>query len=276
GCRSGTRGLPVLFPSNRKTLPPNWPGAEIIDAIVEKSSGQFIFTATVMKYIGSGLHLPDARLKMVMGDSSNQNDSNHPFAGIDTLYKHIISTSAARDVALHLIAFDRVHSAYGEIISVDWLEDGLRLERGVVYHSLEYFQSLLAILDPPTQLIKFYHASFTDFLCDKDRAGEWYIDIGQEAENFVIIDLEAFIDSNSWEESRFWFIHFCKAMSQANPTERLTQMLEETWLDISSFVPGYKFLQDSGSNAYVLVHFINMRNGTDTARGTSEAFSRQK
>ena len=60
------------FARTKKRLPypPNgdWPTVENIDYLVQKSSGQFIFAATVERYVCSPKHRhqPVARLKLVL------------------------------------------------------------------------------------------------------------------------------------------------------------------------------------------------------------------
>ncbi|KAF9548375.1 hypothetical protein CPC08DRAFT_769261, partial [Agrocybe pediades] len=49
----------------KHTLPTTWPRPEMVDTLVSKSSGQFIYAATVVKYVESPKHRPHQRLDAV-------------------------------------------------------------------------------------------------------------------------------------------------------------------------------------------------------------------
>ncbi|KAF9043304.1 hypothetical protein BJ165DRAFT_1529364 [Panaeolus papilionaceus] len=240
---------------HKHTLPHNWPGIEVINIIVERSSGQFLYAATVMKYIRSQSHLPAVRLKVVMGDHNPKQAAN-PFTDLDSLYKHVITSATEPETALLLIAFEQVHPPNGQPIALEILERGLSLDRGAVLQSLTDFQPLLGTLETPTQLIRFHHDSFLDFLFDKARAGEWHIDIGIEAERFAILDLKAFEMAGSREDAAFWLQSFCDALRKATPTETLKETLASTWLDLTSYGPGQHFLRESGLAANTPLFYV--------------------
>ncbi|KDR68648.1 hypothetical protein GALMADRAFT_129372, partial [Galerina marginata CBS 339.88] len=67
-------------------LPPVWPLPEVIDKLVAKSSGQFIYASTVIKYIEAHGYHPTNRLDTVLGLRSIENGT--PFAELDDLYRH--------------------------------------------------------------------------------------------------------------------------------------------------------------------------------------------
>ena len=70
-------------------LPPKWPSNSEISCLVEKSLGQFIYAATVMKYLNSPHSWPTDRLDIIFGLSNPGIDM--PFAELDALYIHIFS-----------------------------------------------------------------------------------------------------------------------------------------------------------------------------------------
>ncbi|KAF4609648.1 hypothetical protein D9613_012009 [Agrocybe pediades] len=64
----------------------SWPGEEVIQELVWKSSGQFIYAATVIRYITSARpRRPDRSLDMVLELRSHDGDC--PFAELDSLYE---------------------------------------------------------------------------------------------------------------------------------------------------------------------------------------------
>ncbi|KAF8988215.1 hypothetical protein BDQ17DRAFT_1414676 [Cyathus striatus] len=55
------------FKAALKSVHRPWPPPSSIDKIVEQSSGQFIYAATVMKFVSSAHHNPNAQLEIVLG-----------------------------------------------------------------------------------------------------------------------------------------------------------------------------------------------------------------
>ncbi|KAF8998652.1 hypothetical protein BDQ17DRAFT_1328666 [Cyathus striatus] len=72
-----------------KSIPRPWPTFECIEKLVERSSGQFIYAATVMKFISSCDHNPASRLDIVLGIRESNNNS--PYTDLDLLYLEILS-----------------------------------------------------------------------------------------------------------------------------------------------------------------------------------------
>jgi len=83
-------------------VPPDWPSANIITQLVNKASGQFIYTTTVMSYILSPYHNPEERLRVILGLLAVPTDEV-PYAELDALYVHILRTATHRDVILRII-----------------------------------------------------------------------------------------------------------------------------------------------------------------------------
>ncbi|KAF9565035.1 hypothetical protein CPC08DRAFT_759759, partial [Agrocybe pediades] len=77
--------------NNRTTgrkLDQDWPGAEVIETLVRKSSRQFIYAATTIRYVESARPRPDHRLDVVLNLRPVNGD--HPFAELDSLYAMIL------------------------------------------------------------------------------------------------------------------------------------------------------------------------------------------
>ncbi|KDR76535.1 hypothetical protein GALMADRAFT_449836 [Galerina marginata CBS 339.88] len=75
----------------RSYLHVSWPPPEAIRELVRKSSGQFIYASTVIKYVQSPKHRPDDRLSVVLGLSPAPSHET-PFAQLDALYSHIFAS----------------------------------------------------------------------------------------------------------------------------------------------------------------------------------------
>ncbi|KAJ7797670.1 hypothetical protein B0H14DRAFT_3157334 [Mycena olivaceomarginata] len=66
-----------------------WPSPDIIDHLVEKSSGYFIYASTIIKYIDDKNHRPAKRLEVIVG--LREPDLESPYAALDQLYTQILS-----------------------------------------------------------------------------------------------------------------------------------------------------------------------------------------
>jgi len=69
-------------------IPQEWPEHEDVDDIVKKSSRQFIYVSTSVKYIESIRHRPEERIAIVRNLRPAQGAM--PFAELDVLYTHIL------------------------------------------------------------------------------------------------------------------------------------------------------------------------------------------
>ncbi|KAF4609709.1 hypothetical protein D9613_011985 [Agrocybe pediades] len=76
--------------SGRK-LDPSWPGTEVIDGLVRNSSGQFIYAASVIRYVESTYHQPDHYLDIVL--SLRPHDGHSLFVPLSTLHHDVCSKS---------------------------------------------------------------------------------------------------------------------------------------------------------------------------------------
>ncbi|KAF5329417.1 hypothetical protein D9619_009148 [Psilocybe cf. subviscida] len=84
------------------TLNVNWPSDEDTESIVKKSSGQFIFAATVMRYIANSSASPKLSLERVQGIAPVS--TNSPFAHLDAVYKYILSQADDWNAVMDLLS----------------------------------------------------------------------------------------------------------------------------------------------------------------------------
>ncbi|KAE9405870.1 hypothetical protein BT96DRAFT_307148 [Gymnopus androsaceus JB14] len=68
----------------------DWPGTSIIQQLVEKACGQFIYAATVIKYVGDYDGFPVERLEIIQ-KITVPDDFNSPYPDLDLLYMQILS-----------------------------------------------------------------------------------------------------------------------------------------------------------------------------------------
>ncbi|KAJ7668111.1 hypothetical protein B0H17DRAFT_908367, partial [Mycena rosella] len=72
-----------------ESTPIPWPSTEILNDLVEKSSGYFIYASTIIRFIDDKGFRPTKRLESIQNLGSNDSDS--PFGALDQLYFQILS-----------------------------------------------------------------------------------------------------------------------------------------------------------------------------------------
>ncbi|KAJ7870875.1 hypothetical protein B0H13DRAFT_1634626 [Mycena leptocephala] len=147
-----------------------WPSKEIIDNLVSKSSGYFIYASTVIKFIDDKNCRPTKRLDAVVG--VKQPGSGSPFAALDQLYTQILSEAHDRPRLLRILTVIVVSlglSLYHmeQLLELDWGDVRLALHG---LHSVIYFDR-----EDASSKVFIHHASFRDFLQDSGRAGEFHV-----------------------------------------------------------------------------------------------------
>ena len=73
-----------------------WPSYSVVDDLVDKASDQFIYPATVLKFVGDPKYRPSDRLDIItsMPVISPLDLASKPLAALDQLYSQILSTSS--------------------------------------------------------------------------------------------------------------------------------------------------------------------------------------
>ncbi|KAJ7323612.1 hypothetical protein DFH08DRAFT_887484 [Mycena albidolilacea] len=73
-----------------EAIPTPWPPWNVLNGLVEKSSGYFIYAATVIKFVDDRDFRPTERLSMVIDWQNIPTDSDRPFEALDQLYTQIL------------------------------------------------------------------------------------------------------------------------------------------------------------------------------------------
>lgn len=152
-----------------------WPSPHSIDALVQKSSGHFIYAATAMKFIASCDEHPPRALEVVNGIGSSRTRS--PFAALDALYMHILNSARHRSQVLGILRHCYLTDFSNSVAAVCSIY-------GTSPEDVELFfsdvQSLVS-LSPNTEAeicVRPKHASLKDFLTIKKRSKELFITKG--------------------------------------------------------------------------------------------------
>ncbi|KAJ2933859.1 hypothetical protein H1R20_g3246, partial [Candolleomyces eurysporus] len=169
----------------------SWPTMEDIEKLVLAASGQFVYVATVVKYVSERRSSPVDRLETVIDWTPEEGQLARPFEALDALYAGILSAAKELYEAVdmhrrrnfllllraHLINNDARFGARWDAHEFDEILD---LERNahevlvsdlhslVVFHQSPYFQRHFMEMH-------FYHRSFSEFLDSKTRSKNLFI-----------------------------------------------------------------------------------------------------
>ena len=156
-----------------------WPREGIIDLLVQRSSGQFIYAATVLIFVGADFCSPTKQLTLVLKPDLTA------FSDLDQLYTQILSVYPS---AMNIVEVLGIIIASDEN-SPDVIEDILGIEEGELKLVLCGLSSLMKdeIDENRAYVIPYFvHASFGDYLFDSSRSGPFHVN-RQDYENQLTI-----------------------------------------------------------------------------------------
>ncbi|KAF6756424.1 hypothetical protein DFP72DRAFT_894255 [Ephemerocybe angulata] len=153
----------------RYHLPTSWPTPEQMSTLVEKSSGQFIYAATALRFIGDGAQLPQDQLNIVLGLVIENHSECNPFQELDALYLHILQACPDPLATTRWIA--TVDGPHRRPLPAHFWRQFIEWVPGEMERFLGCIPSLL-FLPPPEDRqspIRVYHKSLHDFLNTRKR-----------------------------------------------------------------------------------------------------------
>ncbi|KAF5324206.1 hypothetical protein D9619_011150 [Psilocybe cf. subviscida] len=170
------------------TLDATWPSVEDINYIVNKSSGQFIYAATVMRFISDSAASPMLSLERVKGAARFATKS--PFSHLDAIYSYILSQADDQETLKDILHTQLLIRHLEE--AQPWNRPP-RLIMLLAVHNVEYTKemilSCLADLTPLAWYkggeLLFHHASFPDYLLDQSRSREYFVDFAAFSHNIL-------------------------------------------------------------------------------------------
>ena len=243
------------FPS-MSALPQPWPPEDVISFLVRKSSGQFIFAATVIRFIDVDRKVPTTQLQLILDICESVDSSSfatNPFALLDELYSHVLKSSEETERAISIFGaifyLNRANNS-----TLEFLQALLRLEPEDITMIFWDLHSILHIPVSVKNPIYFYHASFRDFLMDRHRSGNLYID-GSKAHSLLlemcILTLADFHDEFTQERTVValeysrdnWVTHYNYGdkLDPGALDEILGACNPETWLPLDSSADAIAF-----------------------------------
>ncbi|KAK1233274.1 hypothetical protein PQX77_003566 [Marasmius sp. AFHP31] len=202
-----------LKKKHKGILPISWPGNDVIMVLVDRSTGQFIYVTTVIKFLstGKGPVTPQQRLEVVLR-AEPVSRSASPYPDLDQLYSQILYFCPNDDRKLqrvlqlivspvNLVNFKlpKTFTLLGSpqmvpssAVAIEQflgmgqgaqmvpnsaiaIEEFLGLGQGEVTALLSGLHSILHIPEDRGEGVYVLHASFTDFLLDRNRSGDYHV-----------------------------------------------------------------------------------------------------
>ncbi|KAJ7618006.1 hypothetical protein FB45DRAFT_216791 [Roridomyces roridus] len=159
-----------------------WPSDAVLSHLVDKSSGYFIYAATVIKFVDDKYFRPTEQLEIIMNTNSHASDVS-PFESLDQLYRQILSQVLIRHRPrllniLYLLFLPDLSKPYCPTLShltISHIAQLLHLDAGDIRLTLRGLHSVLDIADANSDSIAPRHASFRDFLISKERSLDFFI-----------------------------------------------------------------------------------------------------
>ncbi|KAF4621660.1 hypothetical protein D9613_012803 [Agrocybe pediades] len=221
----------------RKRLPDPWPTPKTVETLVDKSSGHFIYAATVIRYVESPRHRPDQRLDAIFQLRPPFKDL--PFTELDALYRLIISKaedpSTVLDILTFRVLYGSVHSPSLRACECQYIEAILQLEEGSVEVLLADLQSIVTVSGdsefPPN--VMFLHKSLYDFLSEPQRAGDLYRDLSRAQLSHVARVINIFSSHRASRHDEIWSgSQVTEDHDEMNfgVTTRLSQSIKADWV----------------------------------------------
>jgi NACHT domain len=153
-----------LFSGHDQNQP--WPDESLIWCLRQKAHGQFMYAATVVKFVDSPNTNPKAQLQVL----ADQGPVQRGLSDLDDLYMRILSACPdprrlARILGIMYWSF--------ESQPLREIEDLLGLDDGAGWLIVKGTTSVIAGLESSGGKLHFMHKSFYEFLEDKSRSGQY-------------------------------------------------------------------------------------------------------
>ena len=151
-----------------------WPCDEDLEALTKKSSGLFIFAATLARFIESEYHEPNERLQLIV--TSSDSTTHEGRAGVDSLYAQVlrVAFSGVKEAAV----FANLRRVLGAVVvafnplSREQIAKILGIHPSLITTTLRHLHSVLLVPNEDSKEIRVFHKSFPDFLQDRDRCSD--------------------------------------------------------------------------------------------------------
>ena len=167
-------------------FPDNWPGIDIIANLVQKANGLFIWAATACRFIGGPF--AKEQIGMIL---AGEIEAESPDGHLNHLYTSVLQSSIPPKYSekLKQELCSLLRNVLGSIaillspLSVNSLSRILK--EGRVDVAIKELHAIMDIPKDQNQQLRLHHPSFRDFLLNKDRCGEFWVDEKEAHENLA-------------------------------------------------------------------------------------------
>ncbi|KAF9043295.1 hypothetical protein BJ165DRAFT_1545564 [Panaeolus papilionaceus] len=212
----------------KSQIPIDWPTLILVEEIVRRACGQFIYASTVMKYVKHLRDHPDRRLGDILQNTIPE--SHHPYVELDALYLHILRRTHYPALVHQLLAFRMVSISFCGYRDGDDYGDYLRRFHRLPSEVDTVLVDLQSIMHCDTNGMKFanpretqkgrtslgvpvpsifHHASLAEFLLSPQRSEEFHIDVPQISRAFTETALKEVNELSSSNVSDQRYIVYC-------------------------------------------------------------------
>ncbi|KAI3609901.1 nwd2 [Moniliophthora roreri] len=186
-------------------FPVPWPAPGVVGELVQKASGQFIYAATVIKFIDNEYCNPCAQLETILHPEPQLDldpESRSPFHDLDTLYHQILSSCPQHSKLQNVIwVIVLPPTIYGLDTTPENIEALLMLHDGEVISTLWGMHSILKI-GQHDQEICILHASFGDKCAQHSLLATQLLHV---IDHYSQIDEDSLSDAQSTVLDYAWF-----------------------------------------------------------------------
>jgi len=170
-----------------------WPGEQIIEQLVERAAGLFIYAATTLRFIQDGIDGPEEPLSLILSATkSSLSATKH----LDGIYTTVLQHSVLGKRGDHECDQEceqeceqlagRFRQVVGSIVVMfntvpaRNLAQLLQIPFKMVSKTLDSVRSVLNVPDNESQPIRLFHLSFRDFLQDSQRCRDFRFQIDEK------------------------------------------------------------------------------------------------
>ncbi|TEB19304.1 hypothetical protein FA13DRAFT_1718953 [Coprinellus micaceus] len=170
----------------RFNIPTSWPSQQDLRVLVDRASGQFIYAATVIRFVQAGKPPPEQLTRVLEWKNL---DNYEAFSALDALYLGIIQTSPDPPMATKwLLTISKIPDRPGMMFREGWFLRGLlESSPGEMEYLLGNLTSLID-LGPDRQgrspSFNFYHKSLHDFLYDGRRSSPLHSELPSPSKRY--------------------------------------------------------------------------------------------
>jgi len=206
-------------------IPSSWPSANVLRELTQKSSGQFIFASTTIKYVGGDpQQLPHRRLEVIRKLRSPKGEKDMPYEELNSLYHHVLCNVEDIDTLKRILGIFVIvnpNPNINKIHTTDSVDEFFFWERGETMACLSQLASIVEW--DKKGYISILHASLSDFLVDPSRSHRFYL-----CRESVFGDCAAFslrhLRQPELNKYGAFIVHFRKYSSTANLQHVLPQI----------------------------------------------------